>query len=215
MFLKQLFNFIFNKSNIKYKVIVNSNDIQKREIYYKSNNISTIFVCYSAFLYKDNIRELVHNYKFQKKVFLSKVIAKILYDLILLKIPNFNDISLNYQIVCVPCHYFRVFQRGFNHMHLVCEELSKLSGVKFNKKFLIRSKYTPSLFNKSKKERKKYISGCFRINNKLKDINKDTKIILIDDLLTSGTTMKECINTLADNGYLNIHPFTLASTALK
>lgn len=212
MFLKQLLNTIFNKNTHMYNLKVNSEDIQKREICLKNNDSSSLqFTLYSAFLYKDKIRELIHLYKFQKKVYFAKTIAKILYDLILVKIPQINQNKSDYIIVCVPCHYFRVFKRGFNHMHLICDELSKLLDIKFNKKFLIRSKYTPSLFNKTKLQREKIIKDCFKINNsKLK--NKDTKIILIDDILTSGTTMKECIKTLNDNGISNIYPFTLAST---
>ena len=211
MFLKQLLNTIFNKNTQLYNLKINRDDMQKRDICVTCNSSLFKFTSYSAFLYKDKIRELIHLYKFQNKIYLAKVIAKILYDLILVQIPQINQNKSNYIIVCVPCHYFRVFKRGFNHMHLICNELSKLLDIKFNKKLLIRSKYTPSLFNKTKLEREKIIKDCFKINNsKLK--NKNTKIILIDDILTSGTTMKECIKTLNDNGFSNIYPFTVAST---
>ena len=154
---------------------------------------------------------MIHLYKFKKKVYLAKVIAKLLYDLIILKIPEIVDNKKNFELVCVPSHYFRVFKRGFNHMNIIAYELSKLLNIRFNKGLLIRSKYTSSLYNKTKQEREKIIKNCFKVNN-TKLENKNTKIILIDDILTSGTTIKECIKTLNENGFLYIYPFTVAST---
>lgn len=212
MFLKQLLNTIFNKSYNEYDfAVVGDDDILQRQICILKNGLNSQYTCYSAFLYKDKIRELIHFYKFQKKIYLSKVVAKILYDLIIKKMPQISDSFDEFELVCVPCHYFRVFKRGFNHMSLVCKELEKLLKIKFNKKLIIRSKYTPSLYNKTKKEREKIINGCFKINNS-KTKNRNKKIILIDDILTSGTTMKECIKTLNDDGFENIYPFTVAST---
>lgn len=211
MFLKQLLNTIFNKNDYIYDFNVDNHFIQKRELCLETEIKPLHFISYSAFLYKDKIRELIHLYKFQKKVYLAQALAKILYDVIILKMPQIVDKKENFELVCVPCHYFRVFKRGFNHMNLIAYELSKLLGIKFNKKLLARSKYTSSLYNKTKQEREKIIKNCFKINNsQLK--NKNTKIILIDDILTSGTTMKECIKTLNDNGFENIYPFTVAST---
>lgn len=211
MFLKQLLNTIFNKNSKTYDFKTQKCLIQKRKLYIETQINPLQVTSYGAFLYKDKIREFIHLYKFQKKVYLAQALAKILYDLIIIEMPEIVENKTNFELVCVPCHGFRILKRGFNHMHLITEELSKLLGVKFNKKLLVRSKYTPSLFNKTKQERKKIIKNCFKINNsQLK--NKNTKIILIDDILTSGTTMKECIKILNDNGFSNIYPFTVAST---
>ncbi len=211
MFLKQLLNTIFNKSYNEFDFKLDEKNILQRQICILKNGLNSQYTCYSAFVYKDKIRELIHFYKFQKKVYLSKVIAKILYDLIVEKMPQIVDSPEKFELVCVPCHCFRVFKRGFNHMSLVCKELQKLLKIKFNQKLIIRSKYTPSLYNKTKKEREAIINGCFKIKNS-KTKNTNTKIILIDDILTSGTTMKECIKTLNDNGFENVYPFTVAST---
>lgn len=211
MFLKQLLNTIFNKNDYIYDFNVDNHFIQKRELCLGTEIRTLHFISYSAFLYKYKIRELIHLYKFKKKVYLAKVIAKLLYDLIILKIPEIVDNKKNFELVCVPSHYFRVFKRGFNHMNIIAYELSKLLNIRFNKGLLIRSKYTSSLYNKTKQEREKIIKNCFKVNN-TKLENKNTKIILIDDILTSGTTIKECIKTLNENGFLYIYPFTVAST---
>ncbi len=99
-------------------------------------------------------------------------------------------------------------------MNLVADELSKLTNFDVNKKFLIRTKDTLKQFNLHKNERVKNIRGAFNIN-KEESLAKDSKILIIDDIVATGTTLDEIIKSLKGNGYINITALTLATPELN
>ena len=160
---------------------------------------------YTAVLYDDIIKQLIKSLKYRNKKKLAKVHAEIMYEY--WKKLNLNE---NYLILPVPIHKIRIKERHYNHMDLVANEFSKLTGYKNNKNFLIRVKNTQKQYNLHKEERIKNIKNAFEIKTK-NNPPINTPLLIIDDITSTGATLQEIINLLTEKGYNNITAFTLAT----
>lgn len=104
--------------------------------------------------------------------------------------PNYNDTDL---VLPVPLHPRKQRKRGYNQVQRFATQLSKQIGGSIREDILVRTKYTPSLVFKGRHNR----SGSqnpfsIREGNCLKDL----KILVADDILTTGTTLEHCINAI-------------------
>lgn len=93
--------------------------------------------------------------------------------------------------VPIPLHWTRYAQRGYNQAEEIAQELSILSGIACNS-ILVRKKKTKFQFGLTKELRQENIAGAFEL---LKNIDKDSlcnkHIVLVDDLMTTGATLKQ------------------------
>ena len=118
--------------------------------------------------------------------------------------------SSDFIVVPVPIHKNRLKERKYNHMDLVSDEFSVLTNYKVNKNLVLRIKDTQKQFNLKKTERIKNIKGAF-IVNEVEDIEKTQKILIIDDITSTGITLEEVIKPLKKAGYKDITALTLAT----
>ena len=116
----------------------------------------------------------------------------------------------NFLILPVPIHQNRRKERKYNHMDLVADELSKLTGYKNNKKFILRIKDTIKQFNLNKTQRLQNIKNAFAINQN-ETIDKNENLLIIDDITSTGITLEEIIKLLKKNGYKKITALTLST----
>ena len=132
-------------------------------------------------------------------------------------------------LVPTPIHSKRFFQRGYNQCHWLCREIVqnflKTGSVNFknrivyNSKILKRVKYTEKQSwtkSVSRSEsiliRNKKIEGVFKVNKRMLARYKNYNIILIDDVFTTGATIKEAAKTLKMAGVKRVWGFCLART---
>ncbi|MEK6952284.1 MAG: double zinc ribbon domain-containing protein [Nanoarchaeota archaeon] len=108
----------------------------------------------------------------------------------------------------IPLHKYRLNQRGFNQSEIIGSYISKHLRLD-SKEFLIRSKKTKiqAMLN-SKEFRYKNLRGAFKMKLNMNIIGKN--IILIDDVVTTGSTVKEAASVLKRNKALNVFVFALA-----
>ncbi len=161
---------------------------------------------YSCTIYDDIIKKLIKNLKYHNQKYLAKLQAKIMYEF--WKEINLNE---NYLLLPVPIHKNRKKERKYNHMDIVADEFSKLSGYKTDNKFLIRIKDTDNQYKLHRKERIKNIKGAFGLNQKTTAPEKTQALLILDDITSTGATLEEIINLLKQNGYKNITALTLAT----
>lgn len=114
--------------------------------------------------------------------------------------------------VPVPLHFMRHNQRGFNQSELLAEMFSKiLYGKKRVVPLLKRTRNTPHQSMLSKKDRETNVQNAFIVNQKIvKQYDDATPIILIDDVISTGSTLLECAKALSQNGYENIYGLVIA-----
>jgi len=115
-------------------------------------------------------------------------------------------------IIPVPLHGRRLRERGFNQSALIAKGISKRLHRPLLINTLIRTRYTVPQVTLTAREREKNIKGAFSINNSEDIQGKD--IMLIDDVLTTGATVRECSKMLKKAGAGDIYVITLARSVV-
>lgn len=123
---------------------------------------------------------------------------------------TFSDFCLKPRVVLVPVplHPKRLKWRGFNQAELLGELISQGLGLEFAPHLLLRVKNTKPQVELDKKERQRNVRNAFRAN--LKFEIKNLKIILFDDVWTTGATLKEAAKVLKRKGAKKVWGLTLA-----
>ncbi|OJV87057.1 MAG: hypothetical protein BGO39_33375 [Chloroflexi bacterium 54-19] len=106
----------------------------------------------------------------------------------------------------VPLHPMRQRKRGYNQAALVAEPFARLSGLPYQPAWLTRERYTHSQLEVEGRQRSANVRNAFGWQGP--EI-KGLKILLFDDVCTSGSTMNECARVLKVNGAAEVWGFTL------
>jgi len=132
-----------------------------------------------------------------------KRLSRPLSDVILyLKIPE-ADI-----VIPVPLHEKRLRKREFNQSALIAKYLAASQGITVMLNSLVKVRDTMPQVGLSSQDRRRNIKGAFAINNRSLISGKD--IVLVDDVVTTGATVRECSKVLKKAGARNIYVITLA-----
>lgn len=116
-------------------------------------------------------------------------------------------------IVPIPLFRKRYLERGFNQSELIAKLLTRnRPNFKMETKALIRVKKTKSQMKLNRKERLVNIEGAFECPNK--KLVKNKKVIIVDDVLTTGATIKEATKTLREAGCSSVGALVLAREEL-
>lgn len=155
---------------------------------------------YCVYSYKGNIRKVILRLKFNNSPLYCNYLAQKMAEYI-----GDNIYSYDY-ITAVPMHYTKKFIRGYNQAEELALKLSELTGIKYYDS-LVRFRYTLPQSQVAYKDRHKNIKGAFQAKN-IPIRNK--KILLIDDILTTASTVNECSKVLKQNGAEKVDIFILA-----
>lgn len=110
-------------------------------------------------------------------------------------------------IVAVPLHHRRLRARGYNQSALLARELSKLTAVPQASNLLTRFKDAPPQVEAaSRSQRRTNVDGSFQASSNVAGL----KILLIDDVVTTGTTMSACAAALKAAGAASVWGLALA-----
>ncbi|MDD5341375.1 MAG: ComF family protein [Patescibacteria group bacterium] len=135
--------------------------------------------------------EIVINYLEQNKIF-----------------QNFDFGPDNTVFVPVPLHRKRFLNRGFNQSDLIANHLSEF--YKIPKKVLIsRIRNTQSQVELKKSERRENVRDAFILSAD-KSFDKNKKIILVDDVVTTGSTLNECAKVFLKEGFVDVYGLVVA-----
>ena len=135
-------------------------------------------------------RGLAVRLKYGRKVALARTMARYMAPLVAQ--------GENRLLVPVPLHRSRLWSRGFNQSALVASELSRRIGIAADPLVLARTRRTPPLKGMSPFQRRKTVAGAFKVRDRAAIAGKT--IILVDDVLTTGSTAEACARTLRKAG---------------
>jgi ComF family protein len=107
-------------------------------------------------------------------------------------------------LVPVPLHRWRIWKRGYNQSALIAASLARRTGVEAKMDVIERVKTTPPLGRLSPSERRAALRGAFRVGPKHRDSVRGRRIILVDDVYTSGATANGCARVLRHAGAARI-----------
>lgn len=155
---------------------------------------------YAATLYNDTSRRLVLAYKHGGRIALSRLLAR----LIAAQLPERREGGAPPLLVPVPLHRWRLWSRGFNQAALLARELARMGRGEAAVAALVRHRRTPNLGGLGREARERMLSGAIRLDPRqaLRLAGRD--VVLVDDVLTSGATSRECIAAIAAAGPASI-----------
>lgn len=161
----------------------------------------------SPFSYKETgIQKIIKAFKYHYIKELEKPLAKIM-ERYLEKITGEIDLAGSL-VIPVPLHKRKYFQRGYNQAQLLAEHISRSLNLEIAKDCLIKSKATRDQVKLKNEERTKNLKGVF-VSPK-PEIVSDRKILLIDDVYTTGATMAECAKVLKEAGVKEVIGLVIA-----
>lgn len=155
---------------------------------------------YSSGEYDGALRKLIHLFKYHEVLSLERTLVDRLSD----ALPRDQKFDL---LVPVPMHWRRRMVRGRNHAESLARALSRRVGINFASP-LYRKKYTQSQANVSRAERRRNMQGVFAIRRPVAVRGK--RILLVDDVLTTGSTAGACATALKKAGAAHVAVITIA-----
>lgn len=125
---------------------------------------------------------------------------------------NFKNSEINL-IIPVPMHKMKRRMKGFNHSDCIADYVSEKTDIPVIKKALIKAKNNKTQHFLSEQERKENILGVYTLKSN-EDI-KDKDILLVDDVITTGSTLSECARVLYENGAKSVSALVIGATIDK
>lgn len=147
----------------------------------------------AATLYTEGSRRLVLAFKHGRRIALAPLLARLIAA-------RLSMVGPDWVIVPVPLHRWRLWRRGFNQSALLGHEIAKATGASLLVDGLLRRKATPMLGGLGRAARMRALSGAIALNPARAGQLKGRSILLVDDVLTSGSTSETCVKVLKRAG---------------
>jgi ComF family protein len=183
----------------------------EKEYFFRTDNYESDFSKnfiehHYFFKYENLIRNQILALKFQEKPYIYKTIAYFLKNMQ----KSFENLKKYDIIVIVPISKQRKRDRGYNQSELFSKQISKIIKAPICKHVLFKTKNTLAQSTLNKSQREKNVKGVYNTKNIKKLVDK--KILIIDDIYTTGSTVNECAQQLVQKGIkrYNIGVLTIA-----
>ncbi len=160
----------------------------------------------SIAFYQTTLQDAIHLFKFEKK----QVLAEHLIHLINAHIPIDCCIADYDFILPVPIHKKRLRERGFNQATLLAKGIAQTEGVPVLTDTLVRHRHTVAQSSLGMEARQHNITGAFEVPNP--EVIRDKRILIVDDVFTTGATIREAVNELWKADPAEVDVLTLART---
>ncbi len=161
--------------------------------------------CVSPFEYAGKIKNAIWRFKFRGYKNYSEFFAKIIAEELQ---SNFKNITFDY-ITFVPLRRDRKRDRGYNQSQCLAVDLSSETGIPC-KDLLLKIKETKIQHELSMVHRRENVKGAFAVNSAEKENIKNKVILVCDDIITSGSTLYECVKILLESGAKSVYCCTIA-----
>ena len=190
------------KDDLCKKCEIKLNNIMKLKIdIYKNKNFRKHLY---LFKYEGIIKEKLIKFKFNEKPYIYKSFVKIL-----IKNKKVCRFLKSYDIIIpVPIHYNRKVIRGYNQSDLISKEIAKSLNIKYEDKVIFKKINNKPQSTKNKEERKVNVIGAYYCKNGHRIYGK--KVLILDDIYTTGSTVNECSKVLKNAEIQKIGILTIA-----
>lgn len=153
-------------------------------------------------LYDSSLRHAIHQFKFNGKVGLDRSLGSLLEQAIA------SDLKVDL-VVPVPLQKKRLQQRSYNQALLLAREVARIRSLPLSNNLLIKVRETESQQGLSAKNRVKNLCGAFQLHENL----SGQKILLIDDVMTTGATVATCSQVLLEGGAAEVYVAVIGRAA--
>lgn len=158
----------------------------------------------AVFAYNDASRALILGFKHGDKTHLAVALGKFMAS------TGKDSLVTADALVPVPLHWRRLLARRYNQAALLAWECHRLTHTPCWPDTLKRIKHTPPQGHKNAKDRHENVKNVFALNPAYSAKIKDKKLVLIDDVHTTGATLEACTKILGEAGAAQVDILTLA-----
>ena len=159
----------------------------------------------ARFVYEGELTKMIHRFKFRRQAYFQNYFAEELKK-------SLKDLPKADSIVPVPMHKLREKERGYNQCNLLASELSRISGIAVTA-VLRKIVNTREQVGLTGEERRNNVRGSFRIEDK--SAIKGKTVLVLDDVMTTNSTVNECARLLKLAGAREIYVLALAITRTR
>lgn len=171
---------------------------------FSESNIISDFYRLLVFEKSSSLQEIIHQIKYQKKFLLAVELGRMLGKTLSAKKPNWGiDLTIP-----VPLHSLKKAERGYNQSFYIAKGIRQVVNFPVSQSILKRKRYTESQTKKNLAERAENMTEAFSVRHA--DKIKGYNILLVDDVITTGATIKECGKILKASGAANIYAASIA-----
>ncbi len=154
-------------------------------------------------VYEGALREAIHALKYKSDLGLGDFFSHFLIQMLEEKQWEFD------LVIPVPISKKHQRERSYNQSALLARPIAEYFGVEYSSRSLTRIRDTGSQINRNKEERDIALDGAFLGNP---DKLKEKKVLLVDDIITTGATINHCAEALINSGALEVKAISLART---
>jgi ComF family protein len=155
----------------------------------------------AAVYFEGALREAIHHLKYKGHTALVKPLGNLMATY-WQQHPMPADV-----VVPVPLHAIRLHERGYNQAALLARELTQQAGLTLDERMLVRKRATAPQVKLSAKERRENVHDAFYCCD---DGLAGKRVLLIDDVCTTGATLEACAIALHESGARSVQALTLA-----
>lgn len=156
--------------------------------------------------YKDGLKKMLMDLKYKERIdhvpHIGQMLSQVIYETY-----ELQEIDL---VIPVPIHYTRRLSRGYNQSELLARELADMFDSFEYLNALKRHKRTVKLKKLDKEARKDALHNAIIMNKHALPTIRGKKVMLVDDIYTTGTTLEACAKVLYESGCASVYAVTLA-----
>lgn len=161
------------------------------------------YKCYSLGFYGHSIKKLILSLKYERNFYAAEVMAQYLSEFI-------NKLKEDIDVITfVPCTDKALKNRGFNQCEVICDNISELLNIP-SLALLKKTKETKDQIGLNHEERWNNIKDSFICKDSVYIQHK--KVLLVDDVITTGATAFHCASALKNNGAKEVYILTVAKS---
>ena len=154
--------------------------------------------------YDSVLKRLIHFFKYRKQPGVIQEIKPLLKS----HFQNDAQVYEGFHVVSVPLHFNKLKERGFDQSFILAQAVAEVLNLPVLVRPILRIRETPPQAKQSRTERAKNVRGAFQV--KQPEQVKGQDILLVDDVMTTGSTVNEVARVLKRAGTHRVHVFTLA-----
>lgn len=156
-------------------------------------------------IYDFPVNRLVQTLKFRRQLAEGRVLSHLMAEYVYHQALDLPDV-----LIPVPLHRWRLMKRGFNQAYELAYYIARTLGIRLDAGSLRRSRKTKAQSGLSRKQRLKNVRHAFQWQA---DQRAPGHVVLIDDVMTTGTTVTECARVLLDAGARRVDVWVAARAA--
>jgi competence protein ComFC len=171
---------------------------------FAADKFITDFFSLYVFEKDKELQHIIHALKYDRKFLTGKVLGEKVGSYIGNKVKEWK---IDF-IIPIPLHPLKKAERGYNQSFFISKGLSKAVNIPLKNHFIKRKRFTLSQTTMNFEERQKNIHNAFKVRNG-KHL-KEKNILLVDDVITTGSTISECGRVLLEGGADKIYAASVA-----